>query len=81
VRDLGVQVSAPKPFTSLAELREWHLGQAAHYSEQAITHDSLAATPYAGAVSIADAYRERAKCYRKMAQVHLSAAELLDETV
>lgn len=65
-------MSSPKPFKSLAELREWHIGQAAHYSEQAITHDSLAANPQVG-----DAYRERAKHYRKMAQVHVSAATLL----
>jgi len=70
-----------RPLTSLAELREWHIGQAAHYSEQAIAHDSLAATPYAGTLSIADAYRERAKHYRKMAQVHVSAAELINATV
>ena len=73
-------MSSPKPFTSLAELREWHVAQAHHYLGQAMGHDLIAATPYAETVKIADAYRERAKHYRKMAEVHNSAAELLDAT-
>jgi len=77
VCDLGVQVSSPKPFTSLAELREWHLGQATHFAGQAMIHDAIAITPYAETVKIADAYRERAKQYRKMVEFHNSAVALL----
>lgn len=74
-------MSSPKPFTSLAELREWHLAQVAHYNGLAMMHTAFAATPVSEAVKVADAYRERAKHYEKMAQVHLSAAEVLNDWV
>lgn len=74
-------MSSPKPFTSLAELREWHVAQAHHYLGKAMVHHAFAITPVAETHMVADAYREREKHYRKMAEVHNSAAELLNETV
>lgn len=66
-----------KPFTSLSELREWHLGQVEHYNGLAMIHHAFAITLVAETHKVANAYREREKHYRKMAQVHLSAATLL----
>lgn len=74
-------MSSPKPFTSLAELREWHVAQAENYGRQAVISQAFAVSPVGFSYTVASAYRERAKHYRKMAQVHVSAAELLDATI
>lgn len=70
-------MSSPKPFKSLAELREWHVAQAARYNGMEMIHHAFAITLVAETHGVADAYREREKHYRKMAEVHNSAAALL----